>query len=140
MIEAKELRIGNFVTAKEGVNVYEVDSIENIHDYFIGFKTYDTVHNVENIDPILLNEEWLLRFGFTHCNNNITELTLPIKFSDQEASIDICLNRNDEMGTVLSIRVLDYDLVSTIHIDTEYIHQLQNLHFTLTGEELKTVY
>jgi hypothetical protein len=66
--------------------------------------------------PIPLTEEWLLRFGFEK------------KY------------KNYEMGDFMffkgSCSRISYKL-SLIGINIKHVHQLQNLYFALTGEELK---
>ena len=110
-MKTNELRIGNWVlSCSEGIET-KVGMIAVGID--IHFK------------PIPLTEEWLLNFGF-------------------EKRID-CIN---SLYCILAGRVLlEYDFrYNTIdminrvnfHIDIhiQYVHQLQNLYFALTGEEL----
>ncbi len=126
-MESKELRIGNYVLARGAKAV--VKSIEDTHIGYSKTKHSDYLkreHRTEEkvplkfIQPIPLTEEWLLRFGF---------------------------DKNDEHGVFLMvIRVLNKNIIlecaeNCVWIDDsmiscEYVHQLQNLYFALTGEEL----
>lgn len=62
--------------------------------------------------PIPLTEEWLLKFGFIK------------RYKDCYEFGKLILNDKFVM--------MDID----IHLELRYVHQLQNLYFTLTGEEL----
>lgn len=67
--------------------------------------------------PIPITEEWLLKFGFEFFDSGLYrkgDFYLPIKFNDY---------------TVLKWKVFEIAPV-------KYIHQLQNLFFAITGEEL----
>tara|TARA_R110002167_G_scaffold4954_2_gene23136 strand:+ start:605 stop:955 length:351 start_codon:yes stop_codon:yes gene_type:complete len=113
-MEAKELRIGNYVYSNKFViKSYGVDGFINI------------LKNIDNFTPIPLTEEWLLKFGFEeNCNNNYQ------------------ISYNQVCG--LSITISDYkswfcNLSSTTFYELsncKHVHQLQNLYFTLTNEEL----
>ena len=74
-------------------------------------------------EPIPLTEEWLLKFGFEKSGGGLylTYETFEMYYI------------NGVLG--LSARVSD---PNEGYIDTKikYVHQLQNLHFALTGEEL----
>lgn len=67
----------------------------------------------KDLEPIPLTEEWLLRFGYTKISNNSFIIT--------GHCIWICndLFRCDKNGIVL-----------------KHVHQLQNLYFALTNQEL----
>lgn len=70
------------------------------------------------IDPIPLTKEWLLKFGFEKRGVNRTRWVF--------WKIDLV---EDEKG------IYSFD-ESRIYIDIKYVHQLQNLYFALTNEEL----
>ena len=122
-MKAQELRIGNLVNHTTGqckvVGFYgEIFRAENINK--IELKS-----NVFNLQPIPLTEEWLLKFGFSHCENyswyekKLPNLNIVISCNLHG---DFCIeNKND----IITIKDRCYNL-----------HQLQNLYFALTGEEL----
>lgn len=66
-------------------------------------------------DPIPLTEEWLLKFGFS--------------IKGFKGGYQICTSS-------LGGWILDNGF-SCVGIEFEYVHQLQNLYFALTNEELK---
>lgn len=77
------------------------------------------------VNPIPLTEEWLLKFGFEKNlnSNNIIYYILAGK----------CLLEYNLTHNIA-------DIVKKVHLDLfieiEYVHQLQNLYFALTNEEL----
>jgi hypothetical protein len=108
-MEAKELRIGNYVENDIG-NVIFIDS-ETLP--FIVTKWIKCHHSIE------LTEEWLLKFnilfGFNYCGS--------------QYELELGLN-----GYYLR---LNYDLGMSKYIGScKYVHQLQNLYYALTNEEL----
>lgn len=98
----EDLRIGNLVYDTEGkVNTVCVET-------FVKFNY--------QIEPILLSENWLLKFGF--------------ECSEYFKRIDKFLIKKTYDG---------YILVGDKHSIGEefyYVHQLQNIYFALRGEEL----
>ncbi len=63
--------------------------------------------------PIPLTEEWLLKFGFLNFGN---------RWSNNQLSLDIIQSNGYYMANVTQ--------------EIKYVHQLQNLYFVLTYEEL----
>ena len=114
MILAQELRIGNLVLipynkSNKQEGFYEA-TISQIGDFGAYIKP-------EDYEPILLTEEWLLKFWF---------ISNPYEDRYEKGSIHIeCIKTKGE--TYLWIENMP-------HI--KYVHQLQNLYFVLTGEEL----
>ncbi|MCT4157019.1 hypothetical protein CMU68_10170 [Elizabethkingia anophelis] len=106
-MEGKELRIGNYVN-HNGFAPITIDAVDIIH----------CQQHPEAYKPIELTEEWLLKLGFNKSkfSSNCFKITNGYKF--------------DFAGG----EVLYLDSIRLEHI--KYIHQLQNLHFALGGEEL----
>lgn len=107
----KELRIGNLVFDKNG-NIKSVCSILNntlmLEDnQYIGTP-------IEWCNPIPLTEEWLLKFGFKEVEGFFVKGHLRL----------------------LAIRDLYWRANYPIIVDIIHVHQLQNLYFSLCGEEL----
>lgn len=80
------------------------------------------------IEPILLTEEWLLRFGFEKDYNS---WILKIN-GGRIAIIPQADYYNFAIWSGLGMHD-DYAFISQI----KFVHQLQNLYFALTGNELK---
>ena len=110
---AKELRIGNWVY------VYG----KNMQVTIGGLAVFQY-----DCKPIELNEEWLKRLGFEKVMDSITI------YSVYEIQRDV-----DNIRHVFEImhdnRRLKFYLRGN-HLEIKYVHQLQNLYFALTGEEL----
>lgn len=68
-------------------------------------------------DPIQLTEEWLVKFGFDN-DQVLLVRGLIMKYS----------------FTYQIIELIRYETL--VDFEIEYVHQLQNLYFALTGEEL----
>jgi len=125
-VKSNELRIGNLLTVKYTKQIKE--------DFVTEIKGYDIVRieendfNTLNYEPIPLTEEWLLKFGF-NCDlaktytKQIEKNTFELRFDKLDKIIVLDVNINYE-DTYLEFK----------HI--KYIHQIQNLYFALTNEEL----
>jgi hypothetical protein len=132
---ASELRIGNIVSfpvEKSGENSYYENSVivKLSHLYASAFilngdskKYYEAP--IRKIIPIALNDDILLRCGFTNCSFGHYHFTLANGFSKLSVfgfkRIELC----NDLGTKWG------------HVDCTYLHQLQNLIFALKGEELQ---
>jgi len=111
-MKASELRIGNLVDDNGLVETVTSDHLIN-DEYYDGLK---------GCLPIPLTNEWLIKFGFEKIRRSY------------------CLNRS------LRYRVIKTNGVYTFRIEyidskhlarIDYVHQLQNLYFALTGNELE---
>lgn len=124
-MKAQELRIGNWVMFDN--RIFQIDSIAivfptlNTDEFGIGVVDWN------NIKPVTLTEEWLLRFGFSskykscHTKWNILGFDL-----DQKS------DENDDGNKIPQEQVFYFNY----QYDIKSVHQLQNLYFALTGEEL----
>jgi hypothetical protein len=115
--KASEVRIGNLY--KEGNDFKEID-FTDLNGLLMGFDEW-------KLEPIPLTEEWLFKFGFekTHLFDTVLYIS----------------NTNFHISFNNSIYQLNYKENPKSHWlpvckDLKYIHQLQNLYFALTGEEL----
>jgi len=125
-MEANELRIGNLVNSI-GYDFYE--------DHIFADGTYDEhLVDIETLmflegknpgytstgfKPINITEEWLVRLGFKDTG---------VAFEIETQKCLTMFSYQSEKAFYVGIK----DLV----LELEYIHQLQNLYFALTGEEL----
>lgn len=132
MIQAKELRIGNLVQEDNNNLIGKVNELRQ--DF--GDEPYDVVLEVEDvmflevqiedIKPIPLTEEWLVKFGFE-------------KSVDNYYKRGVCMSLEewgDEKGNegIGYFYMLRDEGIMDMHI--KHTHQLQNLYFALTGKEL----
>ena len=111
-MKANELRIGNLVYAFK--TVWQVDNT-----------CFTNVDKLETYKPLPLTEEWLYKLGF---ENDDGVFSLP--------------DHNTGYFEVIKLRA-GIDLRERFELSShdfnphlDYVHQLQNLHFALTGEEL----
>ena len=124
-MKANELRLGNLVTATLTNEIYEIGiwALRVIEDGNYQ-NSYDTETKVYKAIP--LTEEWLLKFGFKkQLDKSFAKNDFSI-FLDKRFKTNLFLQENQE-----DFKWFSYEL------KVEYIHQLQNLYFALTGEELK---
>ena len=110
-MKATELRIGNLIFIPATKQIATITAISKlgvfVNDNIIGALPF------AEIEPIPLTEEWLLKLGYTKLSNS--------SFIDSGHGIWICngLFMCDKNGIVL-----------------KHVHQLQNLYFALTNQEL----
>lgn len=151
-MEAKDLRIGNLVYLNNelyhrklisvpltvtGVTWKESEHFPNskhsvsLFDVRTG-KEYSQFN--EFVSPIKLTEEWLLKFGFGEDEDN---LGYWVFWSESSERLYINLNEEDSNRRYgHCFWGYDYHVNSSINYYVQYVHQLQNLYFSLTGEEL----
>jgi hypothetical protein len=115
-LRASELRIGN-ITTLGVVSLIDQDVFRVVDSEGDSFK-----NTWAEIKPIPITEEWLLKFGFEKTEWYFNSYRLVIGNNDYAILID--LDGNCEVGDIITCKI-------------QYVHQLQNLYFALTGEELK---
>ena len=127
-----ELRIGNLVDL--GNRIAKIIEISNLSCVVVDLEeTQDTIEDYERTKPIPLTEEWLYKFGFKdidkgdHDYNTYTD-------SNHDYYLQIDVRKKDGKYSILD-NSFD-DLRDFSMVDISYVHQLQNLYFALTGEEL----
>ena len=125
MIQAKELRIGNWA--------YSPIMEDNIK--------VDCITGSINVEPIPLTEEWLIKFGFELDGEQINgkyykkQLNYSSGFTDY---LSIGDKGDDKSPIYLFDLTSDYGKFFVLPYHYKHVHQLQNLIFALTGEELET--
>lgn len=114
MIKPKELRIGNLVHAEVGLPSLEVH--EMLYADFCEPLTFQLIH------PIPITEEWLIKLGF--------------KIPSKNESHPFGNYKNTSARIIISRNYQTNGYQTDGNIDIKYVHQLQNIYFYLTGEEL----
>ncbi len=84
------------------------------------------------IQPIPITEEWLLRFGFSDKEYKIGYIGIDIKY--ETTITDFVLTKPAVLGVWQENYTWEH--VKYRFTELQYIHQLQNLYFSLTGQEL----
>ena len=121
-MEAKELRIGNWVKYRDGKELV----VSNLGDSFETVKFYNYnpsgSDDITEYSPMPLTEKWLIRFGFLLDLHHHRRLTYS-------------LNR---ITTYMQDGVFWCDILYDC-LEIKHVHQLQNLYFALTNDELKLI-
>ncbi len=132
-MKAHELRIGNYVIFGNNANstTEEIVAINNTDWFDEGKKYWLETKNLEgellnDFQPILLTEEWLLKFGFKYCGDYFYSIKTGVAWTTLEVCPDCC-------------RIIVFNKKKLTFVELKYhkyVHQLQNLYFALTGQEL----
>jgi|LakMenE18May11ns_1017448.scaffolds.fasta_scaffold9325101_1 hypothetical protein len=136
-MKAEELRIGNWIYDRGG-KAWQIDHWETINKVSakanavmcngILMGTHPLSEYVDYLKPIPLTEEWLLKLGFYRRNDRIYSKLYGV----------------DEIDGVFQLQKFEDGYEFRTSFDSEWfytppiyhVHQLQNLYFALTGEEL----
>lgn len=126
-----DLRIGNLV---EYENTYHTINQIRIERIFTRHHAQnkcecDYAHVIEELKPIPLTEEWLIKFGFS----NIKEQTLNVKTFCKTFRIGKC---TEQQTLFVELGSRGWTFIRVGYPLYNYVHQLQNLYFALTNEEL----
>lgn len=122
-MEAKDLRIGNLVY---------------FNDLLLKFE-FESGWNFDFIEPILLTEEWLIKFGFEKVIYESDETGYGNDYELEIKGVG-CISYSDDFSCALfgSKESSKDELGFLPNWDNcKHVHSLQNLYFALTGEELK---
>ena len=120
-MEAKELRIGNWINVTFS-SIVKQQVVDCMCDS-VNTKCHESLP-FDFIEPIPLTEEWLLKFGFIKRNEYEFDFWQNSMWKLKEykkKKYYILFHCSDEVDCTL----------------IKYVHQLQNLYFALTGEELQ---
>lgn len=113
-MKANELRVGNYVHCELWEGARKL------------FKILPEATKI--LLPIPLTEEWLLRLGFTMENEDSSNCNRDYRVKGMNIYIQHHFDCNDFIVVFLD---------NPINISVKTVHQLQNLYFALTGEELE---
>ena len=129
-MKASELRIGNLVDL--GNRIAKVIEINHLSCVVVDLEeTQDTIEDYKRIKPIPLTEKWLLNFGFKLAGDFTNTRVLDVVKHAYDCS-EIRYSPNEGLlrfsnGGIKGSTIIPY---------VKHVHQLQNLYFALTGEEL----
>lgn len=132
-MKATELRVGNYITSKEWGGYHQIIGVELIENgYRVQSKGYWHVcipGVYFDISPIPLDENLLLKCGFEDWTGNQGYYVMLGKVIGY-----VKITFSFHLPTKTISRAEIGDDINIMHI--KYIHQLQNLFFSLTGTEL----
>jgi hypothetical protein len=125
MIDPKHLRLGNYIRYNEKFPddpELELDNEGPLSEDDFNYMLIDDGTFRQNAEYIPLTAEWLKRFGFKSASEGYWD----------DGALEVGYTTTDEnmQYEYLSIKSL------TEMVDLKYVHQLQNLYFALTGQEL----
>jgi hypothetical protein len=128
----EELRVGNLIGIKlktypqNWFKVLEIGQTMKCTDSWKGNVHESGFWDIGEFEGIPLNEEWLIKFQFQPCESSVVSaMSLKLKGGN---TINIC-----DDGS-FSIDLGKYG--APFDGPLEFIHQLQNLYFALTQQEL----
>jgi len=128
-MNSKDFRIGNLVyyhISDPFDDPSEYDVLETInHDDLRCFEQYE---DNSEYSPILLNAEWIEKFGFVKEGRHYAMGVHQKLFS---GLMKLTFNGKLQMWVFSIGRYSDITRV-------QYVHELQNLYYALTGEELQS--
>lgn len=123
MIEPKDIRIGNLV------DLYGHPlKVSTFSPDYCNFEKFSGTADFEDIKPIPLTEEWLIKFGFEkgkyhtyklYYGGGTKENGKHLTYVCESGNIELCRGH-----------------LTTADAAVHFVHQLQNLYFSLTGKEL----
>ena len=122
-MKATELRIGNLLQVNG--KIYSVAKLTKSGCRLQPLD--DSEVEAGNIEPIPLTEDLLLKLGFEECFTGFFEkadFLFDIQYDGYPRKYELIFDAND--GLCYHKK------------EIKYVHQLQNLYYALTGEELKT--
>lgn len=121
-MNAQDIRIGNLFSQKGFPMYVEAIFRDTVYLNFEGNEGDVWEEDIKDLVPIPLTEEILLKAGFEKEENPYLD-----NFNNDILSLSIYKGK------------VYYSLKSKtfIEIESNYLHQLQNLFFALTGEEIK---
>ncbi|TDQ12179.1 hypothetical protein [Pedobacter metabolipauper] len=134
-MKATELRIGNFVQSI--ISNFELTVVGFIGDriFYGNPKTPDVRPDYE-IEPIPLTEDWLIKLGFT-------KPEVPTGYQEENDLYQTFIGRVTFGARLFPDNTYIFEIelnvgcgyTDVIH-SPDYVHELQNLVYALTGEEL----
>jgi hypothetical protein len=111
-MKANELRIGNWINRDS-----ENEELRLWHFY----KIAECVFDEDDLKPIPLTEEWLLKFGFKKIQGYICGEKIVYYYVKEDLEYDLTSGEC---------------MIENFTINLDKVHELQNLYFAIYSEEL----
>lgn len=153
-MEAKELRIGNFVTIKEHLKgeiaqncFIDTGILPGLDSLKVSMICIDQIHlevekeeiefDYTEILSLQLTREWLLKFGFKERKIHWYDKSVSECIYEKDNYCVEFSPYNDGMLIVFfKINLNEITQQGNYICNIDYVHQLQNLYFAITGKEL----
>ena len=123
-MKAEHFRIGNLIYI--GNRAIKIGMMHDEHFSFLSDNQWNPMLPYKRIEPIEITDYWLLKFGFEETYNSNSRIRYDHSFNF--IGYDFSKNEDKDME---GFRFYGK------YIKIKYVHQLQNLFFALTGEELE---
>ncbi|MBB6109732.1 hypothetical protein SAMN05421821_105150 [Mucilaginibacter lappiensis] len=124
---AQDLRLGNIVKGitTDYCKVYSIsyDDVSGIRFHSEG-STSSTWSGGKGIEPVELTEDWLIKFGLS---KDEASSNGSVRYNFRYQRLTINLHSDGEHPVFFEGNCITWVM---------FVHQLQNLYFVLTGEEL----
>lgn len=124
-MKATEFRIGNWVEFKDKSPTFDYTTLT--------MSCFEGRYIESKFNPVPLTEQWLINLGFKKTIDNEFN-PIHLKFNNY---IHLYADNQDNYSEIYPFVYID-ECSDEIRIcdNLKYVHQLQNLYFLLTGEEL----
>ena len=140
-MEINELRIGNYVKFSDPINgtniyrVYYIADYGNISSISLEGKGQLASCTVKDIEPIELTRDILINIGFKKGYNEIYSKTIKVDFYEYNISYQ---NVKDNKYSFVAYGYKNGELKRKMILNNiQYLHELQNVFFTFTNQELE---
>lgn len=138
-ISPKDLRIDNLLYQKNTALVAKVSSINQS-----GFTCRDEfgIAIKEGLfEPIPITHIWLLRLGFEIVKGSVNDYLIEFQFENEHhCSAFLWVSTSNEDGqnkhNIYPLVSITVDREHEVYTGIEYVHELQNLYYSLTKKEL----
>lgn len=130
MIDVRDLMVGNYVINENSIFQLRLTDDYELVWHFVGSKDFHfTAKQAKGkMKPIPITPEWLKRLEFTHDIDNL--------WSYKDFSIfPFLIGKNGDCCSFF-ISYARAEEGRVWLVDCHYVHQLQNLIYSLTGQEL----
>ena len=131
-MEAKELRLGNYINYLGVATI--VESIAGIEQSYVATKS-SGIMPINSFNPIPLTKEWLLKFGFQRHDQG--SVSAQFSYGTNPVTQDYLIYLKWIKDYENDYHLNGFPFYQNGYFEIKHVHQLQNLIFTLCGEELK---
>lgn len=127
MINAQELRIGNWVEANSPMMQVKEITEHTVGLYMPGSEADPFLYDIDEINPMPLSPEILEKCGF-HWSIYHQAFHFGDTAMNEFYDLNECYPKGYQLSTFKKSQLIGKGIF--------YLHQLQNIYFALTGEEL----
>lgn len=132
-MKANELRIGNILEFSNGIQPSKTVRVGRRFFSSAAIEKEDNDFEVTPYyRPIVLTEELIFKAGFS--DKDYKRGYIGKDFKSGSMTLDFVLSKPLTKGEWN--KHYTFDLIGSKFVNLEYVHQLQNIYFALTGEEL----